>query len=190
MDLRTALKDKRVQVAAGGAGLLGLFVLARRGGGDGSATYDDEPTTVGGGYVANPAFADTTGADLANILGQYSGDLQGQLTEYRDSLADAIDAMKDIETPNQTGTGTVDYRWHSSVPERIRGKYDADKVAAQVRKSGVKLDTRHLSVKHVEQALRKRGYRDPTPKTPWGSQPAWVAKLMSGKRRKKKKKKR
>lgn len=65
------LKDKRVQLAAAGAGVLGLVVLLKRGGGD-----------PAGASIQPAATLDSSGTDLANAL-QSFGD---QLSDIRDQL--------------------------------------------------------------------------------------------------------
>lgn len=109
--LKALMKNKPALAGIGAAGVLGLYVLGKRqGAGDsGGDAADEEAMLVGGGYVADPAFADTTGADLANVLGQYSADLSGQLLAYEESMSTTLEAMLDAQDlgddDDTTGTG-------------------------------------------------------------------------------------
>jgi hypothetical protein len=167
--------------------VVGLYVLTKGGGGGlGGAAGDEEAQLVSGGYVANPAFADTTGADLASILGGYSGDIQGQLTEYSASLADAIEALSQIE-PGDTGTGegpgpstpgsSAYYVWHSSTPQSIRDRYTPYQVVQALRKLGVGPNTRYVSTQNIARGLEKLGYKGVTTSRVGSAWTDWLVRL-------------
>lgn len=181
-----ALKDRRVQIGLAVAAGLGLVVLARRGDGSGGG---GEPVE-GGGAIANPALADTTGADLANILGQYSGDLSAQLAEYRQTLTDALEGLQ----PDDTGTGdaggpTGFYSFASGISDKIKSRYDPQQVAAAVLAAGGSFggSPNVVDPHSIVRALQKRGYRVKTRDARQiAAQTKWIDRLLAGQSPKKK----
>lgn len=101
MDLRGLLHNRWAWAGVGVAGLAGLVAFMRR---------RRSSSAAGGSAVgasnASPAYAsgpvggpfDSTGTDVANWMGQYSGNLQNQLNEYKQSLTDAVTAISQIPT--------------------------------------------------------------------------------------------
>lgn len=97
---RWALGGVAVAAAAGG------YVLYRKkqtGSGTGSSGTGAQasPTYSAGGAVGS---FDSTGTDVANWLGQYSGNLDNQFKEFQKNVADQLAA---IPTSTATGTGTT-----------------------------------------------------------------------------------
>lgn len=105
MDVRGLLTNRWFLGAVGVAGAAGAYTLIKRrkSGAAGS-------TSQSGGGQSNPAYAsgsvgsfDSTGTDVANWLGQYSGNLDNQFKEFQRSVADQLAAIP----AGTTGTGTT-----------------------------------------------------------------------------------
>lgn len=106
MDLQALIHDRRFQVAAAGVAAVGGFVWyqRRKSGGGAAAGTPSAPTAAGyqqGGTL------DTSGTDIANWLGQYSGSLQNQLDAYAQSLSDAEAHLGAMPPSGSTTTGTT-----------------------------------------------------------------------------------
>lgn len=99
MDLRADLaklsKNKPAMVGLAGAAALGGYALYRRTRGGGAGVTGPTSALAGSGYMAG---LDTSGANQADFLSQFSGTLGGQLGQ----LGDAITSLQGI---NGTGTG-------------------------------------------------------------------------------------
>jgi hypothetical protein len=97
VDIRELLHNKWALAGVGVAGAVGVFVWIRsRKAGGGS--------TSGGVATASPGYTpggvgsfDTTGTDVAGWLGDYSGNLQGQLDQYQQQLTDTLDQLKNSQ---------------------------------------------------------------------------------------------
>lgn len=106
MNLKQLMADKRVQVgglaAAAGVGALALY---RRKQTTGSTTSSPAVSVAPSG--ATGARYDSTGTDVANWLGNYSGGLQTQLDAYNKQLQDALSGLKKVptEAPPQATPG-------------------------------------------------------------------------------------
>lgn len=94
-------KNKTLLWGVGIAAALGLGVWwARRKSGGSSSSSTSPSLQYAGGYVPPAAF-DSTGTDVAAWLGNYSGSLQNQLTQYGQSLTDTEQALKDMLSGQQ-----------------------------------------------------------------------------------------
>ena len=101
--IRGVLKDKRVQLAAAAAGILGVIVLLRRGGNSDAPAGDD--TQNASGTYLQPAQYDSTGTDVYNAIQSigtaWDNDLRGftdQLSGIQDSL-DKLGQAPPVTTP-------------------------------------------------------------------------------------------
>lgn len=105
MDWRALLHNRWVLGGVGVAGAAGLYVLYRRrsGGGGSSSTGSQSSPAYSSGGVGT---FDSTGTDVASWLGNYSGNLQNQLDEYKQSLVDALAALEHVPT-GPSGTGSL-----------------------------------------------------------------------------------
>lgn len=104
MDFQSLIKDRRFQLAAGATAAVGGYVWyqRRKAGGSSSTAAGSSSTTAG--YPSSGG-VDTTGTDVANWLGQYSGSLQNQLDAYAQSLNDAVTSLGQVPTSGSTSTG-------------------------------------------------------------------------------------
>lgn len=80
--VKGVLKDKRVLLAAAGAGVLGLVVLMKRGGGE---VPGEEG---GGGQPIQPAQFDSTGTDVYNAIQSIGNAWSNDLRDFTDQLGD------------------------------------------------------------------------------------------------------
>ena len=94
MDLKTLAHDKRLPWVAGGVGaLIGLGVLWQRrksAGGGGSQAGSSS------GGIANPAYANTTGTDVANWVGGTLGQYSSQLAAYQQTLLSELQQLQQL----------------------------------------------------------------------------------------------
>lgn len=113
MDVRSLLRDRRAQLAAGGAALVGLVVLVRRrsssagassavgtAGGSG-VSYG---ATVPGGASGVGSFSDG-GAGFSADLGNFQTSLQGQLTEFTSQLNSTLGSLQSVPTSSGGNAG-------------------------------------------------------------------------------------
>src|SRR5688572_12267007 len=94
IDVKKLLRDKRVWVGVGVAGLIGVVVLVqRKEGAAGSPQPGGAAPGTSGGYTQG--MGDTTGTDIAGYLGQWGqAQMDAQtafLTSVRDALAGGAD---------------------------------------------------------------------------------------------------
>lgn len=95
---------KTAFLAAGGVGVVGLAVVAKKRGGSSAAA----PAL---GTIQNPATYDTTGTDVASQLSDVGAQFGGQLGAYQDWVAQQRDQLQAAgtlpETPTQATTTGV-----------------------------------------------------------------------------------
>ncbi|GAA4699778.1 LysM peptidoglycan-binding domain-containing protein [Phytohabitans rumicis] len=90
MDWKALLRNKPALAGLGAAAALGAWTLYQRSRGDSAGPVDDESTSGGVGGVGS---FDSTGTDVANWLGNYSGSLQTQMDEFLNSIRDELGNM-------------------------------------------------------------------------------------------------
>jgi LysM repeat protein len=105
VDVQGLLHNRWFLGAAGLSGVAGLYVLYKRKSAGGSTSQSGG----GAGAQASPSYAsgsvgsfDSTGTDVANWVGQYSGNLDNQFKEFQKNVADQLAAIP----TGSTGTGT------------------------------------------------------------------------------------
>ncbi len=90
------LKDKKLWIGAGVAGVLGLAVFLKRGGSSGEDSGPGSGAAgtplAGAGYVAQGG-GDTTGANIASWLSSYSASMEASNTAYQQHLTDTMTAL-------------------------------------------------------------------------------------------------
>jgi len=107
-DFKDLARDPRFQVAAVAVAAVGGYVLYKRKKTTGSTSVGTSDTTTTAAGYNGAATLNTSGTDIANWLGQYSGSLQNQLDAYQQSLSDAITNLQAISPAGGTpapGTG-------------------------------------------------------------------------------------
>jgi hypothetical protein len=109
VDLKTALKNKKLLYGVGLAAAAGGAVLwtKSKGGGSSSAGGGQaatQPAYVGAGSV------DTTGTDVASWLGNYSSSLQAQYDQQQQQWAEFGKNLTDSLTQMSNGVDTTGFR--------------------------------------------------------------------------------
>lgn len=109
LNLGQMLRDRRFQLAAGAAGVVGaaVFVMRKKSGASGSSGGDDAATVSAGAGTSGTSYSgtgvfDSTGNDIASWLGDYSGSLQNQLNDYAAQLKTSTDEL-DTKLNAKTG---------------------------------------------------------------------------------------
>lgn len=90
------LKDRKVQLGIGGAAVLGLVVLLRRGSGSGGGVDDGSGTTP---QSITPAVMDSSGTDIYNAISSLGQGWENDLRDYSETL----DSVKTQLASNTTG---------------------------------------------------------------------------------------
>jgi len=81
--------------AVGIGGGAGLFVWWRRSRG-GATSAGSADGQSGSGYIANPAYANTTGTDVANWVGNVMGHYNDQLAAYQQTLTSELEQLRQL----------------------------------------------------------------------------------------------
>lgn len=121
MDLKTALKDKRLLYGVGLAAAAGGAVLWQRSKSGSSSTSTGGPTSTQPAYVGAGS-VDTTGTDVASWLGNYSASLQTQYdqqqqqwAQWGQNLLDTLGQMSDTPNVETKDVQVVDGSWLSNI---------------------------------------------------------------------------
>lgn len=124
------LKDKRVQLAAAGAAVLGVVVLLRKGSGDASAAGSDQS-----GQSINTGTLDSTGTDSYNAISQLGQAWQDEWNNafqgFSDQLGDISDQLGQINGPSAPSPTNPPTTLPSKTPVPGPTKKPAPKPAAK-----------------------------------------------------------
>ncbi len=110
MNLGSIVKDKRVLWVGGIGGLIGLGVLwSKRGAGSssGAAAGTDAAQSGYAGIPSGTGYFDSTSADIASQLGNFSVDQQDALQAFGDQLTSTLEALQTVPTAPSTTTTTT-----------------------------------------------------------------------------------
>lgn len=110
VNLGSLVKDKRVLWVGGIGGLIGLGVLwSKRGTSSrsGAAAGTDAAASGYAGIPSGTGYFDSTSADIASQLGNFSVDQQAALKDFGDQLTSTLEALQNVPTAPTTTTTTT-----------------------------------------------------------------------------------
>lgn len=108
MDLKTALKDKKLLYGLGLAAAAGAAVFWQKSkSGSGTSSGGSSGGTVSGATYTGAGTVDTTGTDVASWLGSYSASLQAQMDQQNKLVKDQLSDYEKSLTTAISGLGTM-----------------------------------------------------------------------------------
>jgi len=99
-------KKKLAWAAVGTGAVVGGFVWLRRRAAGGASGGGGSSSSSGGG-IANPAYANTTGTDMANWVGGTLGGFSDQMAAYQKQLTDQLTQLQQVGGNNNSGGGNT-----------------------------------------------------------------------------------